>query len=109
MPQGAGGSHERLPPSLRRSSSAEAARAAGIAMNFQEMSLIPTLTVAQNIFLTREARDARGMIDDTDSIRRAQAIFDMLQVQVDPTALVGLPLIRTCRMLEAAGVRVLGV
>ena len=29
-------------------------------MNFQEMSLIPTLTVAQNIFLTREAQDARG-------------------------------------------------
>lgn len=26
----------------------------------------------------------------------------------DPTALVGLPLIRTCRMLRAAGVRVLG-
>lgn len=67
----------------------EASRAAGIAMNFQEMSLIPTLTVAQNIFLTRETRDARGMIDDADSIRRAQAIFDMLQVQVDPTALVG--------------------
>jgi ribose transport system ATP-binding protein len=58
-------------------------------MNFQEMSLIPTLTVAQNVFLTREALDARGMIDDADSVRRAQAIFDMLQVQVDPTALVG--------------------
>ena len=69
--------------------SPEASRAAGIAMNFQEMSLIPTLTVAQNIFLTREARDTRGMIDDADSIRRAQAIFDMLQVQVDPAALVG--------------------
>lgn len=67
----------------------EAARAAGIAMNFQEMSLIPTLTVAQNIFLTREARDARGMIDDADSVRRAKVIFDMLQVEVDPTALVG--------------------
>lgn len=67
----------------------EASRAAGIAMNFQEMSLIPTLTVAQNIFLTREARDKRGMIDDADSIRRAEAIFDMLQVEVDPTALVG--------------------
>jgi ribose transport system ATP-binding protein len=67
----------------------EAARAVGIAMNFQEMSLIPTLTVAQNIFLTREARDARGMIDDTESVRRARDIFDMLQVQVDPEALVG--------------------
>lgn len=27
----------------------------------------------------------------------------------DPTALVGLPLIRTCRMIEAAGIKVLGV
>ena len=69
--------------------SPEAARAAGIAMNFQEMSLIPTLSVAQNIFLTRETRDPRGMIDDAESVRRAQAIFDMLQVEVDPTALVG--------------------
>ena len=67
----------------------EAARAAGIAMNFQEMSLIPTLTVAQNIFLTREARNARGMIDDAESICRARDIFAMLEVQVDPEALVG--------------------
>lgn len=67
----------------------EAARAAGVAMNFQEMSLIPTLTVAQNVFLTREARDARGMIDDADSILRAEAIFKMLEVEVNPRALVG--------------------
>jgi len=67
----------------------EAARAAGIAMNFQEMSLIPTLTVAQNVFLTREARDARGMIDDEDSVARAEAIFRMLEVEVNPRALVG--------------------
>ena len=49
----------------------EAARAAGVAMNFQEMSLIPTLTVAQNVFLTREARDAHGLIDDANSIQFA--------------------------------------
>ena len=67
----------------------EAARAAGIAMNFQEMSLVPTLTVAQNVFLTRETRDSRGLIDDADSVARAQAIFDMLEVQVDPRAIVG--------------------
>ena len=50
----------------------EAARRAGIAMIFQEMSLVPTLTVAQNIFLTREARDRRGMIDDREAERRAR-------------------------------------
>src|SRR4051794_1250414 len=51
--------------------SPEASRRAGIAMIFQEMSLVPTLTVAQNIFLTREARDRLGLIDDREAERRA--------------------------------------
>ena len=67
----------------------EASRAAGIAMNFQEMSLIPTLTVAQNIFLTREARTARGFLDDRACETRASEIFEMLEVKVDPKAVVG--------------------
>jgi len=66
----------------------EGARAAGIAMNFQELSLVSTLTVAENVFLTRETRDRRGLIDDADSVTRAQAIFDMLEVRVDPRATV---------------------
>jgi ribose transport system ATP-binding protein len=57
-------------------------------MNFQEMSRIPALTVAQNVFLTREVHDAHGLIDD-DSIRRAEAIFNMLEFEVSPRALVG--------------------
>jgi ribose transport system ATP-binding protein len=67
----------------------EAARRAGIAMIFQEMSLIPTLTVAQNVFLTREAKGSFGLIDDRTAERRAKALFDMLEVEVDPKALVG--------------------
>ncbi|MBV8614483.1 MAG: ATP-binding cassette domain-containing protein [Acetobacteraceae bacterium] len=63
----------------------EAARRAGIAMIFQEMSLVPTLTVAQNIFLTREARDALGMIDDREAERRARTLFAELGVDIDPT------------------------
>ena len=67
----------------------EASRAAGIAMNFQEMSLIPTLSVAQNIFLTREARTARGFLDDSACEAKAAEIFAMLEVKVDPKAVVG--------------------
>ena len=67
----------------------EASRAAGIAMNFQEMSLIPTLSVAQNIFLTREARTARGWLDDAACEAKAAEIFAMLEVKVDPKAVVG--------------------
>ncbi len=62
----------------------EAARRAGIAMIFQEMSLVPTLTVAQNIFLTREARDRLGMIDDREAERRARMLFGELGVDIDP-------------------------
>jgi ribose transport system ATP-binding protein len=69
--------------------STEASRAAGIAMNFQEMSLVPTLSVAQNIFLTRETRTARGWLDDAESEAKAASIFDMLGVKVDAKALVG--------------------
>src|SRR5690349_22960665 len=60
----------------------EAARRAGIAMIFQEMSLVPTLTVAQNIFLTREARDRLGMIDDREAERRARTLFAELGVDI---------------------------
>jgi ribose transport system ATP-binding protein len=67
----------------------EASRAAGIAMNFQEMSLIPTLSVAQNIFLTREARTERGWLDDAACEAKAAKIFAMLEVKVDPKAVVG--------------------
>ncbi|WP_299751868.1 sugar ABC transporter ATP-binding protein [uncultured Boseongicola sp.] len=65
-----------------------ASRAAGIAMNYQEMSLIPTLTVAQNVFLTREAKSG-GLIDDTEAERRAAELFAMLEVEIDPRAIVG--------------------
>ncbi|MBZ9985939.1 sugar ABC transporter ATP-binding protein [Mesorhizobium sp. BH1-1-5] len=69
--------------------SPEASRRAGIAMIFQEMSLIPTLTVAQNVFLTRETKGAFGLIDDRAAERRAADLFKMLEVEVDPKATVG--------------------
>ena len=51
------------------------ARALGIGMVFQEFSLIPTLTVAENIFLTREPRGAGGLINDREAEERARALF----------------------------------
>ncbi|HEY9663025.1 MAG TPA: ATP-binding cassette domain-containing protein, partial [Allocoleopsis sp.] len=38
------------------------AKNAGIGMVFQEFSLIPALTVAQNIFLTHEPRSGLGLL-----------------------------------------------
>ena len=61
------------------------AKRAGLGMVFQEFSLVPTLTVAQNIFLNGEPRSG-GMIDDKQMISRSQEIFERMQVEVDPTA-----------------------
>ena len=64
-----------------------AARKAGIGMVFQEFSLIPTLTVAQNIFLTNEPTRL-GLIDDAKAKSLALEIFKEMEVEVDPSSTV---------------------
>jgi ribose transport system ATP-binding protein len=70
-------------------SSSQDARNRGIVMIFQEFSLIPTLTVSQNISLLREPRNAIGLLDDRAARRRAHELFEQMGVDVDPDALVG--------------------
>src|SRR4051794_31790029 len=67
----------------------DAAKRAGIGMIFQEMSLVPTLSVAQNIFLNNEMKDSLGLIDDATAARRSHELFAALGVDIDPLALVG--------------------
>ncbi len=62
------------------------ARSLGIGMIFQEFSLIPSLTVAQNIFLTQEPRDGVGLIDDRAAERRARELFAEMGEAIDPRA-----------------------
>ena len=59
----------------------------GIAMIFQEFSLIPTLTVAQNIFLNHEPRIG-GLLSDAEAERRAARILADLGENIDPRASV---------------------
>jgi ribose transport system ATP-binding protein len=62
------------------------ARALGIGMIFQEFSLIPTLTVAQNIFLGHEPRGSGGLINDRAGARQARELFAELEEDIDPNA-----------------------
>ena len=62
------------------------AKAAGIGMVFQEFSLVPSLTVAQNIFLAAEPLGPGRLIDDRAAVRRAREVFTEMEVDVDPRA-----------------------
>ncbi|MDG4898390.1 sugar ABC transporter ATP-binding protein [Mesorhizobium sp. WSM4976] len=77
------------------------ARAAGINAVFQEFSLVPTLTVAQNIFLGREVRSGRRL-DNREMDRRAAAILADLGFPLDPTARVDRLPRSSQQMLEIA-------
>ncbi|HYH22277.1 MAG TPA: sugar ABC transporter ATP-binding protein [Azospirillum sp.] len=59
------------------------ARAAGISAVFQEFSLVPTLTVAENIFLGDEPR-VGPFLDRAAMVRRATELFAELDFHVDP-------------------------
>ncbi len=77
------------------------AEVAGIAMIFQELSLIPTLTVAQNIFLHREPRSGY-FLNDTEAVRRSREILADLGEEIDPNARVQDISSGACQMVEIA-------
>ena len=65
------------------------ARQLGISVVFQELSLTPNMTVAQNIFVRREPTKALGMIDWQRLNADARALFEQIGVDISPTELVG--------------------
>ncbi len=64
------------------------ARRCGISMVFQEFSLIPSLNVAQNVFLTREPVTRGFLVDDKYCEQRTKEILNELGVDIDPRAAV---------------------
>ncbi len=60
------------------------ARAAGIAVIFQEPTLFPDLSVAENIFMGRQPTRAFGRIDHEALVTGAEALFDRLGHRLDP-------------------------
>jgi ribose transport system ATP-binding protein len=56
--------------------SSHAARDAGIAVVYQDLSLVPSMTVAANLFLGREPRNAAGLVDKRGVLRRAREFIE---------------------------------
>ena len=65
---------------LKRFSNTREAEAAGIAIIYQELNLIPELTVAENIFLDRQPVSAIGSIDWAKLFADTQALLDELGI-----------------------------
>jgi ribose transport system ATP-binding protein len=77
--------HDGHPVEIHRPADA---RRLGIAVIFQEFSLVPFLDLAQNIFLGREPRKRlTGLIDHARMHREARAVLDGLGLDYDTRAL----------------------
>jgi rhamnose transport system ATP-binding protein len=63
------------------------AQAAGVSIIYQEPSLFPDLTVAENIFMGRQPVRSARRIDRRAMEREAREIFTRLGVQLDPARL----------------------
>ncbi|ODU01369.1 MAG: ABC transporter [Planctomycetes bacterium SCN 63-9] len=75
---------------------------AGIRIIYQELNLVPQLSVAANIFLGRERTKALGRLDDRAMEANARALFDRLGAAISPRAEVGSLRIGDQQMVEIA-------
>jgi len=64
------------------------ARAAGVATIYQEFSLVPSLTVAENIYLGRYPRTPLGGIDWSAARKATQKVLEQLSLSIDPDEVV---------------------
>lgn len=59
------------------------AKANGIEVIYQEFTLVPSLSAADNVFLG-EKKPGSFIVDDKERIRRTAEIFDQLNVKINP-------------------------
>ena len=82
--------------------SAADARKLGIAVAYQDLSLIPAMSVVDNIVLGLEPRSKSGLVNRKKAREIAETYLRMLNIQVDPDALVQFLMPSTQSMIEIA-------
>jgi inositol transport system ATP-binding protein len=74
----------------------------GISMIHQELSPVPEMTVAENIWLGREPLTKFGLISRREMKRSTQALFDRWEILIDPTRQMKNLSIAQTQMVEIA-------
>jgi inositol transport system ATP-binding protein len=74
----------------------------GIAMIHQELSPLPYMTVAQNIFLGREMKNRLGLIDHRALDREAAVILTELKINLKPRQVMGQLSVAQMQLVELA-------
>ncbi len=74
----------------------------GISIIYQELALIPHMTVAENIFLGREQRTSLGFTRQKLMMDEAAALLQRLGVQIDPRTPAGELTVARQQMVEIA-------
>nr|WP_180270629.1 sugar ABC transporter ATP-binding protein [Sporanaerobium hydrogeniformans] len=75
----------------------------GICIVHQELNLMPHLTVAQNMFIGREFTGKnKAFVNDVEANRRAQVLFDKMNLKLDPKTKVGKITVAMQQMVEIA-------
>ena len=75
---------------------------AGVRIIYQELNLVPEMTVAANIFLGRELRHGFGWLDNRAMEAEARRLFDRLGTPISPRSRVGDLRIGDQQMVEIA-------
>ena len=83
-------------------SSPREAKLAGVHVVYQEFALFPQLSVAENIFLGNERRNALGMVDHRRTRKEAAELMRKLGVSLDPRATVASLPVADQQMVEIA-------
>jgi ribose transport system ATP-binding protein len=78
------------------------AQRAGVAIIYQELNLLPELSVAENVFLGREPRTRLRFIDYAAMNRDSSALLARLELDVDPRMPVGRLRIGAQQVVEIA-------
>jgi ABC-type sugar transport system ATPase subunit len=78
------------------------AKLAGVHVVYQEFALFPQLSVAENIFLGNERRNALGMVDHRRTRKEAAELMRKLGIALDPRATVASLSVADQQMVEIA-------